>query len=112
MVDLSGMQRAVSRMVESSIYAVTQNQKAKRGIVAGGNVIIGNKAIRGCIACNSCAAKGKCVFDDAVNEAVQGLISLGYTAQEAARAVKSVADQSAEPAQLIMLALRGMSSGR
>ena len=30
---------------------------------------IGNKAIRGCIACNSCAAKGKCVFDDAVNEA-------------------------------------------
>ncbi len=49
---------------------------------------------------------------DAVNEAVQGLISLGYTAQEAARAVKSVADQSAEPAQLIMLALRGMSSGR
>ena len=49
---------------------------------------------------------------DAVNEAVQGLISLGYTAQEAARAVKCVADQSAEPAQLIMLALRGMSSGR
>ena len=33
---------------------------------------------------------------DAVNEAVQGLISLGYTAQEAARAVKSVADQSAD----------------
>jgi hypothetical protein len=45
MVDLSGMQRAVSRMVESSIYAVTQNQKAKRGIVSGGNVIIGNKTI-------------------------------------------------------------------
>lgn len=44
-VDLSGMQRAVGRMVESSIYAVTQNQKAKRGIVSGGNVIIGNKAI-------------------------------------------------------------------
>lgn len=31
-------------------------------------VQIGNKDIRGCIACNSCAAKGKCVFDDAVNE--------------------------------------------
>ena len=29
---------------------------------------IGNKAIRGCIACNSCAATGKCVFDDEVNE--------------------------------------------
>ena len=29
---------------------------------------IGNKAIRGCIACNQCRAKGRCVFDDAVNE--------------------------------------------
>lgn len=29
---------------------------------------IGNKDIRGCIACNSCAEKGKCVFDDLVNE--------------------------------------------
>jgi hypothetical protein len=39
------MQRAVGRMIESSIYQVTKNQKAKRGIVAGGNVIIGNKTI-------------------------------------------------------------------
>ena len=31
-------------------------------------VQIGNKAIRGCIACGRCAEKGKCVFDDAVNE--------------------------------------------
>ena len=30
---------------------------------------IGSQAIRGCIACNSCANTGKCVFDDAVNEA-------------------------------------------
>lgn len=29
---------------------------------------IGNKDIRGCIACNSCREKGKCVFDDLVNE--------------------------------------------
>lgn len=29
---------------------------------------IGSKNIRGCIACDSCSAKGKCVFDDAVNE--------------------------------------------
>ena len=29
---------------------------------------IGNKDIRGCIACGSCRAKGKCVFDDLVNE--------------------------------------------
>lgn len=29
---------------------------------------VGNKDIRGCIACGTCAAKGKCVFDDIVNE--------------------------------------------
>ncbi|MCR5222058.1 MAG: flavodoxin family protein [Lachnospiraceae bacterium] len=31
-------------------------------------VQIGNRDIRGCIACGTCAQKGKCVFDDAVNE--------------------------------------------
>ncbi len=30
---------------------------------------IGNKAIRGCISCNTCENRGKCVFDDEVNEA-------------------------------------------
>lgn len=30
---------------------------------------IGNKDIRGCIACRSCTKTGKCCFDDAVNEA-------------------------------------------
>ena len=30
---------------------------------------IGNQDIRGCIACNSCSKTGKCVFNDAVNEA-------------------------------------------
>ena len=29
---------------------------------------IGNKDIRSCIACGTCAQKGKCVFDDIVNE--------------------------------------------
>ncbi|MDE6282442.1 MAG: flavodoxin family protein [Muribaculaceae bacterium] len=29
---------------------------------------IGNKDIRGCIACNYCRSHGKCVFNDAVNE--------------------------------------------
>ncbi len=32
---------------------------------------IGPKPIRGCISCNSCAKTGKCVFDDAVNEAAE-----------------------------------------
>ena len=31
-------------------------------------VQIGNKNVRGCIACGSCGEKGKCVFDDVVNE--------------------------------------------
>ena len=29
---------------------------------------VGNKNIRGCIACRQCKTKGKCVFDDLVNE--------------------------------------------
>lgn len=32
------------------------------------NILLGNKDIRGCIACNSCAKNGKCVFNDIVNE--------------------------------------------
>lgn len=29
---------------------------------------IGNQDVRGCIACGTCSTKGKCVFDDVVNE--------------------------------------------
>lgn len=29
---------------------------------------VGNKAIRGCIGCRKCFEKGKCIFDDLVNE--------------------------------------------
>jgi len=29
---------------------------------------VGNQDIRGCIACNSCAGTGKCIFNDAVNQ--------------------------------------------
>ena len=29
---------------------------------------VGNKEVRGCIACRKCAETGKCVFDDVVNE--------------------------------------------
>ena len=34
---------------------------------------VGNKDIRGCIACRKCAQTGKCVFDDVVNEVVPKL---------------------------------------
>lgn len=32
---------------------------------------IGNKSIRGCVACGQCGTKGKCAFDDEVNEAAK-----------------------------------------
>lgn len=31
-------------------------------------VQVGNKAVRGCVACRRCAELGKCIFDDVVNE--------------------------------------------
>lgn len=31
-------------------------------------VHVGNKVVRGCMGCRACAAKGKCAFDDIVNE--------------------------------------------
>ena len=34
-------------------------------------VNIGNKDVRGCIACGRCQEKGRCVFDDVVNEAAE-----------------------------------------
>lgn len=39
----------------------------KEGVEAE-TIQIGNKDIRGCIACGTCFEKGKCVFDDIVNE--------------------------------------------
>ena len=44
-VNLNGMKTAVGRMVETAIYERTKNQKAKRGIVSGGSVVIGNKVV-------------------------------------------------------------------
>lgn len=35
--------------------------------VAYETVLLGKKAIRGCIACETCRERGKCVFDDEVN---------------------------------------------
>lgn len=34
---------------------------------------IGNGAVRGCIACGGCAGKGRCVFDDGVNQVAAAL---------------------------------------
>ena len=31
-------------------------------------IVVGNKDIRGCVACGGCSENGKCVLDDFVNE--------------------------------------------
>ena len=57
------------RVDGNTAIALKEMEKAfeKNGIEVE-TVQIGNKAIRGCIACGTCAKKGQCVFDDAVNE--------------------------------------------
>ena len=40
----------------------------KKNDVETEEVIVGNKDIRGCIACHKCKSTGKCVFSDLVNE--------------------------------------------
>ena len=47
-----------------SIVAETLNKEGIETEI----VDVGNKAIRGCIACRKCSETGKCVFDDYVNE--------------------------------------------
>lgn len=53
----------------NTAYALREMERifAEQGIETE-LIHIGNKAIRGCVACNKCAELGKCVFDDAVNE--------------------------------------------
>ena len=43
-------------------------------------VQVGNRVIRGCIACGKCAGLGRCVFDDLVNELAPKLEVRTYTA--------------------------------
>lgn len=45
MADLRSMQNAVANMVATTIYKRTENQKAKRGVIRGGSVVIGNKVV-------------------------------------------------------------------
>ncbi len=45
MADFGRMQNAVANMVAQAIYKRTQNQKARRGIVRGGSVVIGEKVL-------------------------------------------------------------------
>ncbi len=58
------------RMGSNTGIALAEMEKvfAEEGIETV-TMTIGNKDIRGCIACNRCSELGKCVFDDMVNEA-------------------------------------------
>ena len=60
-----------SPRAEGNTYAALQEMEkifAQEGIETE-TIHVGNKDIRGCIACGSCANTGKCAFDDMVNEA-------------------------------------------
>ena len=56
----------------NTAYALCQMAEvfANQGIETQ-TIQVGNQNIRGCIACGGCAKAGKCVFDDAVNEAAE-----------------------------------------
>ena len=57
------------RMNGNTTIAVNEMVKVFEAEGVDAEVVqIGNKDVRGCIACGSCAEKGKCVFDDVVNE--------------------------------------------
>lgn len=44
-MSIQNMKNAVAGYVSQTIYKVSENMKAKRGIVNGGSVIIGNKVL-------------------------------------------------------------------
>lgn len=45
MADLRSMQNAIANMVATAIYKRTENQKAKRGVIRGGSVVIGSNVL-------------------------------------------------------------------
>ena len=59
----------------NTAYALCQMAEvfANQGIETQ-TIQVGNQDIRGCIACAGCAKTGKCVFDDAVNEAAEAFL--------------------------------------
>ena len=46
---------------------------------------------------------------DAVSEAIEALIALGYSSTEARNAISQIKDQTDKPEELIRLALRAMA---
>ena len=60
-----------SPRAEGNTYAALQEMEKifKEESIETEILHVGSMAVRGCIACGSCAKNGKCVFDDVVNEA-------------------------------------------
>ena len=58
------------RLDGNTTVALTEMEKIfqENGIETQ-TIRVGNKAVRGCVACGSCFKNGKCAFDDVVNEA-------------------------------------------
>ena len=60
------------RIHGNTAIALEQMQKVFQGEGIETELLqVGQQAIRGCIACRSCKASGKCVFDDGVNDAAK-----------------------------------------
>lgn len=57
------------------------------------------------------AASAEDLPGDAGQEAILGLLALGYTGAEAAKAIAAVRDEANEPEQLLRLALRRLGGG-
>ena len=55
------------------------------------------------------AAAAPALSPDAVTEAIEAMIALGYSSTEARNAVSQVRDQTDKPEELIRLALRAMA---
>ena len=51
----------------STAFAIAAEEFAAAGVECE-QVMVGNKAVRGCIGCGRCRELGRCVFDDIVNE--------------------------------------------
>lgn len=51
----------------STAFDIVAEELAAAGIESE-QVMVGNKDVRGCIACSRCRELGRCVFDDVVNE--------------------------------------------
>ena len=55
------------------------------------------------------AVSAAALSSDAVTEAIEALIALGYSSTEARNAISQIKDQTDKPEELIRLALRAMA---